>query len=314
MLSRALWAIGAVLSFALFYVYMPLTVYSQMSFFIALLGGFVTSLCGAQALLNFKSIQHAFPPKESRKPGAHNLWPLLVIFPTFVLGFVFFMHFFTRKDAALKANGVTVTATIVDGESVTRRRSTSCSVDIRFTDQNGKVHKVNETVSCSDFNNLHKGAEIQIVYLPDDPSTVSLLTDQDKAAEFLGIENRPIAAQDLIFVDTTTNAQAITDYLNKVSTEWTYQKREYSEKWTNALLKESITKSRNRVNFLQQSAGYIIEQQKGFSMEGFERTQPQAESGQKVYKSDAYMLTTKREMIPSQIGFSIGFSVSIKKL
>lgn len=85
----------------------------------------------------------------------------------------------------LTQNGVVATATITDGyESRRRRGGTSYNLKVKYTDQAGAEHEVEESVSSEEYSNAAIGMPVEVIYSSKNPEVVEILFDEGDKAKY----------------------------------------------------------------------------------------------------------------------------------
>lgn len=223
------WGLIAATLFSLFLFFTPIDLYNSMGLLLTGLEGLICALFVLMAVLELKTFKQVL--FINQHPELHLLKTVVAPFVTVIFCMIAFsVSTSNRIDDLLKANGVIATGKIHNGlettkKSLRRGSSTSYKLEIGFTTKDGKPVRVWETVSADIYENVHQYQEIDVKYLPENPSIFKLLLGDDNIKKFAaGITNRNLNFDDLDKI-VYMPKDSICNYLNSISRKWVAQKK-----------------------------------------------------------------------------------------
>ena len=192
-----------------------------------------------QSICNFRSFNELNPPKKPtvafQTPVEDWRLSFVVIVSAivsfFALIFIFNVFHTHKVTAELKEYGVVVKGTVINGSSTKIRRSTSYDVNVNFRTLTDESIIVNKSVTAAEFQSLHEGEEIDLIYSSRKPTIVELLLSASTIKDYINTEDREIALTDFITLLSFETNEDVGAFLNKTSYGWAFDSNE--EIWSN---------------------------------------------------------------------------------
>ena len=156
---RFLWLILLILTFGLFFTFIPLSIYNKAPMLISVLGSSLFTFFLFQLFYNFNNWS-----TQNINKLRTGIILLFVIIWMFMI-FLFWMHFSTSESSEIRNNGVKAVGTILDGKSLKGRRSNAYSILVKFSTVENVEIVVNESVGEDEFSKFKIG-NIKIVSAP----------------------------------------------------------------------------------------------------------------------------------------------------
>lgn len=313
--SQKIW-LGISIGIVVFFLWgIPLGAYAPASFMYSGLGAILLFISLFQLFGQFTTLDEIFQKQDksiTETPG-RKLAPFMVI-PAFIFLFVSFFYFSHKKSNALESNGVLTKGVVLNGESksTTRRMRTTTSYEIQaqFTDSLGAKYYFDESVSSDEFNDVYKGAPVDIVYWRENPDIAKVVFNIEELGRYKKIPNEHITINSLTAIlEGNVQEDSIKDYLNTINYEWVYGPE--SMTYENVRLKQAVryTKQESTIVFVETNnmMGYVSNAggKPAFSFEkdliekGYKKQASSGEDGEalELYYSDNYIIqkTTRLE-------------------
>lgn len=212
---RFLWLILLILTFGLFFTFIPLSIYNKAPMLISVLGSSLFTFFLFQLFYNFNNWS-----TQNINKLRTGIILLFVIIWMFMI-FLFWMHFSTSESSEIRNNGVKAVGTILDGKSLKGRRSNAYSILVKFNTVENVEIVVNESVGEDEFSKFKIGQKVELVYSKNDPKIIELLTNKSAIKNYYGSEERDLTISDLFkLLDLDDSARLI--MLKKIAYEWKF--------------------------------------------------------------------------------------------
>jgi hypothetical protein len=218
MKRRIIWGVLLLLTFLIFYAWMPAGMYLQMPILLAIIGGIVCFFFLVQVFADFREFEEVAQWDKYRKEWYHNM--SFVCIPVgIVLMIVFGMHYSKLEDEELKQFGETVPATIVDGYSRSSSKSSTYKLTVSYYTKKGKHVRRQQDVSSAQYNDASKGQHVEVIYSTKHPSLMKILLGDKIIQEFTGVKSRKLNLADMTRL-LDLPGDSILPALNKISYRW----------------------------------------------------------------------------------------------
>lgn len=181
MVRKIIWALAAILTFIVFYYLIPDRIAKFSPFFISVAGALIFTFFVVRTLGGFTSI-YGSDNQVSKTPK--HFVAAAVPFTAMAMIFVFVINFTIRKSSLLKEDGEIVLGTIVDGSSVESIKGGIYNLTVKFLTKEGEEIIVEEGVYEGDFDLVHKGQEVPLIYYKKDAKIIRLLLRESDRQEY----------------------------------------------------------------------------------------------------------------------------------
>lgn len=305
--SKKIWLGISVAIIALFLWGIPLGVYEASSFVYSGTGALLLFLSLFQFFGQYTSLDEIFEKQDKAKPESlgRSLSPFMVI-PGFVFLFVLVFFHSHKKSSALETNGCLTKGVVLNGESTQRTRrmqtTTSYELKVQFIDSLGSTYYFNETVSAAEFNNVYKGALVDVVYWREDANIAKVVFNISELSKYKKIPNESININSLTAIlEGTVNEDSINSFLNSINYEWlSSEKGVYENSKLNQVIRYS--KKESTIVFVETNhmIGYAMQEngKPDFSFEndliekGYKKQASSANNGNsiEIYYTDKYVI------------------------
>ena len=177
---------------------------------------------------------------------------ILIIGSLFGFGIFLIFHGIERTKNEFKEHGVFAMATITGGSSYKTRKYDNTVITVHFENKKGEKRVANVDISASEFNKYYQDQQIPIVYSERYQGLVKILDSNDEINAYSGKNVRDINLEDLQKIFTLTSQKQITDYLNKLSPEWTYiySYTDSSETYVNEIKQTGLKVTENEISYM----------------------------------------------------------------
>jgi hypothetical protein len=315
LLRRIVWSTLAAFTFILFYAWVPVRTYNAAPLLVAALGGVLFTLFIFQALGDFTSIYELVEYNNSQEPETDEKRKLsfYAFIPGIIVILVFYMHFGSREEDALKADGVKVAARIIDGYSKKSRRTSTYEVTVFFQTVEGKSMTVKEEVTEDEFQRFHEGKIVEIIYSKKNPAMIELLTDDKAVKSYIGSQERDIKIQDLIMLLSVPEL-TLGDTLNTICYGWLYSKQE--KVWMNERRNIAIYRvDSNTVRCLTLGQEYYSRFPKELEGMGYSKLEnPDSTSKAKLFTTEEFIVSLRAETsIDNNVNINVKLITEIVK-
>lgn len=240
---RFIWFALAILVVVLF-IYTPsIPLLFKYGAYISIAGGILAGFfifLGISNIVNYKELIEKDNPKTSRT------MPLIVAFILAIISSFLITHLSTKRvDNKFIEEGQFAKAIITGGSSETRKsrrgKRTTYKVGVEFKDTiRNKEHYISTEVTEEIFNSLHEGQEVEIKFLPEEPSVVKLMVGDENLRKFKNIENRNLNIKDIERIVFSSDIENELNYLNSISQGWQILKDEREIIFSNDLKGELL--------------------------------------------------------------------------
>lgn len=283
MKSRIISTVLGVSALVFFAFIIALDVFDNNTFILSLLGGLLTAICFAQAIINFESFYEFMSSREEdvNEDGSKksSSFVILCTILTFFCGIVLWFIHTEKVKKELKYYGVAGIAEITDGfHALTKsRRNTTndYNLTLKFQDKDGNLQVIHTSVNADLYNKVGLNLKLPIIYSSNYPTVYKLVTDpatyaseyapkatangqKDKYILYmskLGDNDvlpdqersfRNINISDLIIIDTLSTEKVI-DRLNNISQSWEDISDRNGSKWVNESRGEMVYKNADNI-------------------------------------------------------------------
>lgn len=211
--KRFLWLILLILTFGVFYSFIPLSIYNKSPLLISVLGSSVFTFLLFQLIYNFNNLSS----QNINKLRTSIIFLFVIIW--MFMTFLFWMHFSASESTEIRNNGIKAVGTILDGKSLKGRRSTAYSIVVKFNTVENVEIIVNESVGEEEFSKFKIGQKVELVYSKNDPKIIELLTNKSAIKNYYSSEERDLTISDLfILIDLVDSTRL--KMLKKIAYEW----------------------------------------------------------------------------------------------
>jgi hypothetical protein len=301
--SRILWLGLLAADLILFFVLIPVDVYSSNTIFFSFLGGASVFVFLFLALGRFESIYdiiHKPEPGDVEVPG-RKLAPFAVI-PSLLLVFILIFYHGSRKSNELETYGKLTKGTVIGGQSTSTRRrmqtTTSYNIKVSYQDSLQRQHIFEDDVSSTEFNDLYEGAVVDIVYSSRYPDLAKAVFQVEELAKYKKVPMENLGIDDLLSIfEGGVSKDSALSFLNSINYEWHETE---TGTFVNDRLQLAVRIAEDQVGYLQQSD--LLKYNKKFSFEedmmrqGFQKKAVEYNGEtQEVYYKDNYIVTKERQ-------------------
>lgn len=240
---RLIWFGLAILVVLLCLYATPIALLVEYEIFLSIFGGFLAGFFIFLGICNITSFKELI---DKNNPKTNSTATIMVsVFSAFLLGILMIFLFIKRVDNQLIKDGQFAKAIITGGSAETRksRRSeiTTYKVGVEFKDTiRNKEHYISTEVTEEVFNSLYEGQEVEIKFLPDNPSVLKLIVGDENVRKFKNIENRKLNIKDIERIVFSEDIENEIDYLNSISQGWEKVKNENGIIFSNDLKEEAL--------------------------------------------------------------------------
>lgn len=217
---RIIWGGLLLLTFLVFYSWMPADVYLASKFFIGLVGGVLCGIFLVQLIADFKDMDEARAWNKGQLKDWYYKLLFAVLPVTIGLIITFAMHYDTLGDNELKEFGVRVQGTVLDGYYKKSSKTSEYALTVGFYNKKGKYIRQQTEVSSSQYDKAGKGQHVEVIYSSKHPSLIKILLSDDVIEEFTGVKSRSIKLDDITKL-LDLSRDSILPALNKISYRWT---------------------------------------------------------------------------------------------
>lgn len=170
---RIIWAAGLLLTFFLFYSWIPVGAYSQAPIFLSVLGAILFLFFMVQLVGDFHSWEELNTKDKSLQNWRHKVAPFM-IFPAIGVLIVFLIKLSAEETEELKKYGVTTKGYIRNGSGFATRRGGMFDLTIEFQDEEGNSQIIKKDVGEREFKRYSKGEQITIIYSKKHPNILEI--------------------------------------------------------------------------------------------------------------------------------------------
>lgn len=219
MKRRLTWGVLLLLTFLIFYTWMPTDMYLAMPILLSIIGGIICFFFMVQIFADFRDLDEVKEWDRHPKQWYHNM--AFVCIPIgIVLMVVFGMHYNKLENEELKQFGERVPATIVDGYYKKSSKSSTYKLTVSYYTKKGKHVRTQQEVSSTQYDNASKGQHVEVIYSTKHPSLMKILLGDDMVEELTGIKSRKLTLNDMTKI-LEMPGDSILPALNKISYRWT---------------------------------------------------------------------------------------------
>jgi len=252
---RLIWGALLLLTFLIFYAWLPADLYLASKFFFGLIGGVICTFFLVQLIADFKDMDEA----RAWNKGQLKDWYYKLLFAVIPVGIgliiTFAMHYSTLADNELKEYGVRVPGTVIDGYYKKSSKTSEYALTVGFYNKKGKYIRQQTEVGSSQYDLAGKGQHVELIYSSKHPSLIKILLGEDVIEEFTGIKSREITLDDMSKL-LESSRDSILPLLNKISYHWT--KAEDSSSYVNDARHLYITAEPHyRVTYVSTGSEYM---------------------------------------------------------
>ncbi|SHN09130.1 DUF3592 domain-containing protein [Chitinophaga sp. CF418] len=219
MKRRIIWGVLLLLTFLIWYTWMPAGLYLSMPVLLAIIGGILCFIFMAQTFADFTDMDEITQWDRYPKQWYHNM-TFVCIPVAIVLIIVFAMHYGKLENEELKQFGERVPATIVDGYYRKSSKSSTYKLTISYYTKAGKQVRTQKDVDSDQYEKASKGQQVEVIYSTKHPSLVKILLGDEMVEEFTGIKSRNLTIKDMSRI-LEMPGDSILPALNKISYRWT---------------------------------------------------------------------------------------------
>lgn len=240
------WYLAAGFLWLVFMFLTPWGLHESFSVYLQMVQGLIVGALVFFGMIGLKSFNEVFYISEEEYPKLKDGITIFVPFGVMLVSSILFYSVISsRIDAAIKNEGISTYATVVDGSHTTsksiRRTSSSYELKIVFSAENRKVIKKEVSVSSDVYNSVSKDQKILVKYLASNPKIFRVIAGDENVKKFLNIPNRNLKIDDLVQFLNAPN-DSIEYFLNKISTPWVAQKIEDGVLYINESKSEALLK------------------------------------------------------------------------
>jgi hypothetical protein len=206
-----IWALLLVLIFELIFNLIPIDVYDGFPILFGLLGSITYMGCMFMFMSSLESVKSAAMP--------------FAIISGVILFFSLIFYHSGRISDELATHGKLTKGTVNGGESTTTTRrfqkNTSYSILVGYQDSLNKQHVFDASVTGSEFNDLYRGAEVDVVYSKRYPAIAKAVFSIDELSKYKHVPQEQLTITHLInILEQKVNKDSVLDYLNTINYEW----------------------------------------------------------------------------------------------
>jgi len=218
MKRRIIWGALLLLTFLIWYIWMPAGLYISMPIFVAIIGGILCFIFMAQTFADFTDMDEITQWDRYPKQWYHNM-AFVCIPAAIALIVVFAMHYGTLENEELRKFGERVPATIVDGYYRKSSKSSTYKLTISYYTKNGTHVRTQKEVGSDQYDLASKGQHVEVIYSTKHPSLVKILLGDEMVEELTGIKSRQLTIKDMSQI-LEMPGDSILPALNKISYRW----------------------------------------------------------------------------------------------
>lgn len=170
---RIIWAAGLLLTFFLFYSWIPVGAYSQAPIFLSVLGAVLFLFFSVQLIGDFHNWEELITKDKSLRNWRHKVTPFM-IFPAIGILIVFLIKLSAEETQELRKYGVTTKGYIRDGSGFATRRGGMFDLTIEFKDEEGNLQTIKKDVGESEFKQYSKGEQVTVIYSKKHPNILEI--------------------------------------------------------------------------------------------------------------------------------------------
>lgn len=170
---RIIWAAGLLLTFFLFYSWIPVGAYSQAPIFLSVLGAALFLFFSVQLIGDFHNWEELITKDKSLRNWRHKVTPFM-IFPATGMLIVFLIKLSAEETQELRKYGVTTKGYIRDGSGFATRRGGMFDLTIQFKDEEGNLQTIKKDVGESEFKQYSKGEQVTVIYSKKHPNILEI--------------------------------------------------------------------------------------------------------------------------------------------
>ncbi|PSL19907.1 DUF3592 domain-containing protein [Chitinophaga ginsengisoli] len=218
MKRRIIWGALLLLTFLIWYIWMPAGLYIHMPVFVAIIGGILCFIFMAQTFADFTDMDEITQWDRYPKQWYHNM-TFVCIPAAIVLIIVFAMHYGKLENEELRQFGQIVPATIVDGYYKKSSKSSTYKLTISYYTKDGKQVRTQKEVGSDQYDLASKGQHVEVVYSSKHPNLVKILLGDEMVEELTGMKSRQLTVKDMSQI-LAMPGDSILPALNKISYRW----------------------------------------------------------------------------------------------
>ena len=170
---RIIWAAGLLLTFFLFFSWIPVGTYSQAPIFLSVLGAALFLFFLVQVIGDFYSWEELTTKDKSLQNWRHRVAPFM-IFPAIGILIVFLIKLSAEETEELKRYGITTKGYIRDGNGFATRRGGMFDLTVEFKDEKGNLQIIKKDVGEREFKRYSKGEQITVIYSQKHPNILEI--------------------------------------------------------------------------------------------------------------------------------------------
>jgi hypothetical protein len=170
---RIIWAAGLLLTFFLFYSWIPVGAYSQAPIFLSVLGAVLFLFFSVQLIGDFHNWEELITKDKSLRNWRHKVTPFM-IFPAIGILIVFLIKLSAKETEELRKYGVTTKGYIRDGSGFATRRGGMFDLTIEFKDEEGNLQTIKKDVGEREFKRYSKGEQVTVIYSKKHPNILEI--------------------------------------------------------------------------------------------------------------------------------------------
>jgi hypothetical protein len=277
--------------FVLFFFVLPSMVLFRYKLWLSIIGAVLIS---GFAFVTWGLYKTWLPEqiKEGWRFRLTGLFFIVLIIPSAIIAGINWFVFDAAQSRRLREHHALADAVVVYGQSVSTRRADFTSVTVQFRTPEGELITASESVPKSRFDDYYKGQRLQIAYLPEDPTIISLLQYDGEVRGVMGTEERRLRLSDLILF-CTTPVDSLEASLKKISYAWRYD--ESVQKFVHEKNYEAVNALNGEVMYLCRQSPQVFKNE--LSSMGFQLLEEEKVGGivlsNAVYESTDYRLSVE---------------------